>query len=82
MSRLRTTTPLSAAEALRALRAGRYEVFREYGGITGFRLEGVLTHHGDDVDAEERVGAILATAHPAVPGSPTAADILVRLLDR
>jgi hypothetical protein len=82
MSRLRTTTPLSAAEALRALRAGRYEVFRPFGGLVGFRLERVLTRHGDEADVEARVGAIFATAHPAVPGAPTAADILARLLDR
>jgi hypothetical protein len=82
MSRLRTTTPLTAAEALRALRAARFEVFRPYGGLVGFRLERVLTRHGDEADVEARVAEILATAHPAVPGSPTAADSLARLLDR
>ena len=70
---------LTATEALRALRAARYEVFRPYGGLVGFRLERVLTRHGDEADVEAQVAEILATAHPAVPGAPTAADILARL---
>jgi hypothetical protein len=78
MSRRRPVDPLTVAEAIAALEEGRFEVFAGFGGIVGLRLAGAVDDYRDR-DPEkfrEEVARIIATAWPAVPGAPTAEQML------